>query len=99
MCCHPEHCVYEVLTSSPWVCPSIVASGSKWRSRWKQHHGSLVGLRCTDTGGVTRLVTHTLCCAQSKLREGSAHRERSFAALRMTGPVLIVKNHNRLWRR
>src|SRR2546430_17063277 len=35
-----------------------------------------------------------MCCHPS-LRSGSAHRERSFAALRMTGPVLSGKNHYR----
>src|SRR5260221_6887077 len=61
-CCHPERSegsLYEVPTSSPWMCTNIVATGSNGCSPWKQHHGSLADLRCQETGGVTRLVTHT----------------------------------------
>src|SRR5260221_1515931 len=51
--------VYEVPTSSPWMCTNIVATGSNGCSPWKQHHGSLADLRCQETGWVTRLVTPT----------------------------------------
>src|SRR5260370_14043001 len=36
----------------------------------------------------------SIMCCHPERSEGSAHRERSFAALRMTGPALVVKAHH-----
>src|SRR5260221_14786018 len=80
LCAHRGR-LYEVPTSSPWMCTNIVATGSNGCSPWKQHHGSLADLRCQETGGVTRLVTHT-----ETLR---------FAQGDNTFPILLVKVHNR----
>src|SRR5216683_5836733 len=87
--CHAERSegsLYEVPTSSPWMCTNIVATGSNGCSPWKQHHGSLADLRCQETGGVTRLVTHTGL---------SRWAERCFASLSMTVPNLNTKTHYR----
>src|SRR5713101_8390008 len=86
-CCHPERSegsLYEVPTSSPWMCTNIVATGSNGCSPWKQHHGSLADLRCQETGGVTRLVTHTV----------SLDGQRD-ASLSMTVSTLNIKIQNR----
>ena len=60
--CHPERSegsVYELLTSYPYLCTNIVARVSKGHALEEREHRSLAGLRWTETGGVTRLVTHT----------------------------------------
>src|SRR6266849_1502904 len=80
------------------MCTNIVATGSNGCSPWKQHHGSLAGLRCQETGGVTRLVTHT-GLSRSEARcfpfaeftlERSEGLRASAHALSMTGLDLSV---------
>src|SRR5260221_7825854 len=94
MCCHPERSegsLYEVPTSSPWMCTNIVATGSNGCSPWKQHHGSLADLRCQETGGVTRLVTHTGLSRSAARCFPFATLRASAHALSMTGRDLSVE--------
>src|SRR5713101_993168 len=93
---NPYRDLYEVATSSPWMCTNIVATGSNGCSPWKQHHGSLADLRCQETGGVTRLVTHTGLSRWAERCFPFAALRASAHSLSMTGPTLNIKIHHRL---